>query len=60
VDLLIKFLDQNNGKLSKKKREKQLEVFGDEEIMIIEETFQNIFWMNNSLLSIIILGFKVQ
>lgn len=60
MDLLIKFLDQNNGKLSKKKREKQLEVFGDEEIMIIEETFQNIFWMNNSLLSIIILGFKVQ
>jgi hypothetical protein len=43
VDLLIKFLDQNNEKLSKKKREKQFEEFGNEEIVIIEEAFQNIF-----------------
>ena len=43
VDLLIKFLDQNNGKLSKKKRDKHFEELGDEEIRRIEETFQDIF-----------------
>jgi Fic family protein len=43
VDLLIKFLDQNEGKLSKKKREKQFEELGNKEIRILEEAFQEIF-----------------
>ncbi len=43
VDLLIKFLDQNEGKLSKKKREKQFEELGNNEIKIIEETFEEIY-----------------
>jgi len=43
VDLLIKFLDQNGGKLSKKKKEKHFEELGDQEINIIEESFEEIF-----------------
>ena len=43
VDLLIKFLDQNNGKLSKNKRQKEFDDFSDEEISSIEENFQSIF-----------------
>lgn len=43
VDLLIKFLDQNNGKLSKKKREKEFEELTNEEVSEIEDAFQNIF-----------------
>lgn len=43
VDLLIKFLDQNKGKLSKKKRERQFEELGNKEIKSIEETFEQIF-----------------
>lgn len=46
VDLLIKFLDQNGGKLSNKKRGKQFEELGAKEIKIIENAFQDIF-MNN-------------
>lgn len=47
VDLLIKFLDQNNGKLSKNKRQKEFDDFSDEEISSIEENFQSIFEINN-------------
>ncbi|MCX2682171.1 Fic family protein [Galbibacter sp. EGI 63066] len=43
VDLLIKFLDQNNGMLSKKKRGKEFEELTNEEIQVIESAFQNIF-----------------
>ncbi len=43
VDLLIKVLDQNDGKLSNKKREKQFEELGDKEIKTIEDAFQEIF-----------------
>lgn len=43
VDLLIKFLSQNSGKLSKKKREKHFEELGDQEINILEESFEEIF-----------------
>lgn len=43
VDLLIKFLDQNGGKLSKKKRDKHFEELGDVEIRSIEEAFRDIF-----------------
>jgi len=43
VDLLIKFLDQNNGKLSKNKRKKEFADFTEEEISSIEKNFQLIF-----------------
>lgn len=43
VDLLIKFLDQNGGKLSNKKRGEQFEELGAKEIKIIENAFQDIF-----------------
>lgn len=43
VDLLIKFLDQNNGKLSKNKREREFEGFSDEEVLGIEEEFRAVY-----------------
>jgi hypothetical protein len=43
VDLLIKFLNQNNGKLSKKKWQKEFDELTDIEISSIEENFQIIF-----------------
>ena len=46
VDLLIKFLNQNNGKLSKKKRQKEFVELTDEEIARIEEGFLEIFSIN--------------
>lgn len=46
VDLLIKLLDQNRGRLSKNKRQKEFDDFTDEEISSIEENFQSIFEIN--------------
>jgi Fic family protein len=43
VDLLIKFLDQNAGKLSNRKKGKHFEELGEGEIKIIEKAFQEIF-----------------
>lgn len=43
VDLLIKVLDQNGGKLSNKKREKHFEELTGEEVRIIENAFYDIF-----------------
>ena len=43
VDLLIKFLNQNKGKLSKKKRQKEFDELSDIEVLSIEENFQIIF-----------------
>jgi Fic family protein len=43
VDLLIKFLDQNSGKLSNKKKVKHFEELENEEINILEEGFEEIF-----------------
>jgi Fic family protein len=43
VDLLIKFLNQNKGKLSKNKREKEFDELSNEEILAIEEHYKNIF-----------------
>ncbi|WP_338360098.1 Fic family protein [Yeosuana marina] len=43
VDLLIKFLNQNQGKLSKNKREKHFGELKDDEVKIIENAFQDIF-----------------
>lgn len=47
VDLLIKFLDQNKGKLSKRKREKEFDELTDSEVLSIEESFQSIFNNDN-------------
>lgn len=43
VDLLIKFLNQNNGKLSKNKRQKEFDELTEEEILSIEDNYQSIF-----------------
>ncbi len=43
VALLVKFLEQNDGKLSKRAREKEFVNLVDQEVQIIEETYQKIF-----------------
>ncbi|WP_075603166.1 Fic family protein [Saccharicrinis aurantiacus] len=43
VDLLIKLLNQSEGKLSKKKRENHFEELTEEEVFIIEENYEEIF-----------------
>lgn len=43
VDLLIKLLHQNKGKLSGKKRKKEYDELTDEEILLIEEKFEDIY-----------------
>ncbi len=43
VDLLIKFLNQNDGKLSKRKREKKFEELTEEEIKNIETRYLEIY-----------------
>ena len=43
VDLLIKFLNQNDGKLSKRKRQNDFDELSEEEISIIEEYYANIY-----------------
>ena len=43
IDLLIKSLDQNNGRLSKKIKQKEFDEFTDEEIAKIEDTLSKIF-----------------
>jgi len=46
VDLLIKFLSQNDGKLSKKKRENEFDELTNEDVSMIEDNFQIIFGTN--------------
>lgn len=46
VDLLIKFLNQNNGKLSMKKRQKEFDELTDKEIVKIEGDYSEIFSNN--------------
>ncbi len=43
VDLLIRFLAQNGGKLSKRAREKEFEKLTDREIQAIEQKYDGIF-----------------
>jgi len=43
VDLLIKYLDQNKGKLSKRKRQKEFDELSEEEISMIEDYYGEIF-----------------
>jgi len=42
VALLVQFLEQNNGKLSKRVREKEFVNMADNEVKIIEEKFKEI------------------
>lgn len=44
VDLLIRLLTQNNGKLSKRAREREFEKLTDNEIQTIEERYTEIFY----------------
>ncbi len=43
VDLLIKLLNQNKGKLSKRKRQKDFDELSEEEISMIEEYYADIY-----------------
>jgi len=43
VDLLFSFLKQNNGRLSKRAREKEFAPFVDEEVVRVEAIYQSIF-----------------
>lgn len=46
TDLLIRFLDQNNGKLSNKKRQKYFSALTDEEVAVLESKYDEIFNVN--------------
>ena len=54
VALLIRFLEQNNGKLSTRARSKEFSALDKDEIELIENQYQNIFnqanafWINES------------
>jgi hypothetical protein len=43
VDLLIRFLSQNNGKLSQRARQRQFEKLTAQEILVIEQKYTEIF-----------------
>ena len=43
VALLIRFLEQNHGKLSKRAREKEFSALNDDEIREIEENYMEYF-----------------
>ncbi len=43
IALLLRFLEQNNGQLSKRAREYEFERLTDQEIRIIEKQFVEIF-----------------
>jgi len=49
VDLLIRFLSQNNGKLSKRAREKEFEKLTSSEIRAIEKKYQAVFERENAV-----------
>ena len=43
VDLLIRFLNQNNGRLSKRVKEREFKKLTDREIQAIEQKYAEIF-----------------
>lgn len=49
VDLLIRFLSQNNGQLSKRARESEFEKLTDDEIHAIEQKYSEVFDSYNDL-----------
>lgn len=46
IDLLIKFLTQNKGKLSNRARPKEFKALSEKEANLIEELFSSIFSSN--------------
>ena len=47
IDLLIKFLQQNNGKISKRARQKEFKALSEQESQEIEMLFTEIFYNMN-------------
>jgi len=47
INLLVKFMQQNNGKISKRRLKKDFENFDNEEVLILEEIFRNVFNIKN-------------
>lgn len=43
INLLVKFMQQNNGKISKRRLKKEFENFDEKEVLILEEIFRNVF-----------------
>jgi hypothetical protein len=43
IDLLIRFLDQNNGRLSKRARDKEFSRLTEAEVQTIERKYADIF-----------------
>ena len=43
ADLLLRFLYQNNGKLSKHARYKEFSALSDQEVQVLEDKFEEIF-----------------
>ncbi|MGC9343790.1 MAG: hypothetical protein ACP5E3_13885 [Bacteroidales bacterium] len=43
VALLIRFLDQNNGELSNRARNREFSALNDDEIRLIEDRYRGIF-----------------
>jgi hypothetical protein len=43
IDLLIRFLRQENGKLSKRARKKEFHGLNDNEVKALEEKYEDIF-----------------
>ena len=44
TDLLVRFLQQNNGRFSRRARNKEFEALTDTEALELEERFQQIFF----------------
>ncbi len=47
INLLVKFMQQNNGKISKRRLKKEFENFDEKEVLILEEIFRNVFSVKN-------------
>ncbi|MBN2333901.1 MAG: hypothetical protein JXO49_08010 [Deltaproteobacteria bacterium] len=43
VDLLIRFLSHNNGRLAKRAREREFRQLTDAEVQVIEQKYDDIF-----------------
>jgi hypothetical protein len=46
VSMLVRFLEQNNGSLSKRAKTKEFSLLNDNEAKEIEKTYHNIFEIN--------------
>ena len=43
LNLLLRFLDQYEGKLSKRAREKEFQALSEQEVQLIESTYKEVF-----------------